>query len=127
MLINNAHIWVGFFDSKKRLNKYMKEAYGEDDDDSPISEFARDQGESFYDHDLVYAEYLRKATAQSLIEIWRFPKKSVVEVVAAIEKLGPLQLNVSFIADQGEFQSPRSAKGDDYELWYVGQFDGCNI
>jgi hypothetical protein len=127
MLINNAHIWIGLFDSKKRLEKYMDETYGEDDDETPISEFARDQKQWFYDHDLVYAEYIRKATMQSLIEIWRFPEQSVVEVLAAIEKLGPIKANASFIADKDEFKTPGSATGNGYELWYLGQFDGCNI
>lgn len=127
MLINNAHIWIGSFASKKRLEKYLEEIYDEDDEDLPISEFARDQGEQFYDHDLVYAEYFKKATAQRLIEVWNFPEHAAARVIAAIEKLGPMNANVSFIADQDEFKMPRSAKGDRYELWYVGQFDGCNI
>lgn len=127
MLINNAHIWIGLFDSKKRLEKYMDETYGEDDDETPISEFAHDQAEWFYDHDLVYAEYIKKATAQSLIEIWGFPEQSVVKVLAVIEKLGPIKANVSFVADKDEFKTPRSATGNGYELWYIGQFDGCNI
>jgi hypothetical protein len=127
MLINNAHIWIGLFDSKKRLEKYMEETYGEDEDESPISQFARDQWEWYYDHDLVYAEYIRKATVQTLIKVWGFSEQSVAEVMAAIEKLGPLKANVCFIADKDEFKAPRSATGNGYELWYIGQFDGCNI
>lgn len=46
---------------------------------------------------------------------------------AAIEKLGVTNANVSFIADKDEFSNPKSAKGDGYELWYVGQFDGCSM
>jgi hypothetical protein len=127
MLINNAHIWIGLFESKKRLEKYMEETYGEEEDESPISQFARDQMEWYYDHDLVYAEYIRKATVQSLIEIWNFPEQSVAEVIAAIEKLGLLNANVCLVADKDEFKAPRSATGNGYELWYIGQFNGCNI
>jgi hypothetical protein len=126
MLINDAHIWIGLFDSQKRLDKYMEEEYG-DDDDEPISEFARDQKASFYDHDLVYAELSKKKVPPAeLISVWEFPKKAVATVAAAIEKLGVPVANVSFIADKGEFKKGRSAKGKGYQLWYVGQFKGCS-
>ena len=126
MLINDAHIWIGLFDSQKRLDTYMEEEYG-DDEDEPISEFGRDQKASFYDHDLVYAEFSKKKVPPAeLIGVWEFPKKAVATVAAAIEKLGVPFANVSFIADKGEFKKGRSAKGKGYQLWYVGQFKGCS-
>jgi hypothetical protein len=127
MFINDAHIWIGLFDSQKRLDKYMEEEYGDGNDDEPISEFAKDQKASFYDHDLVYAEFSKKKVApQELITCWGFPKKAVEKVAAAIEKLGLPAANVSFIADKAEFKKGRSAKGKGYQLWYVGQFKGCS-
>ena len=126
MLINDAHIWIGLFDSQKRLDKYMEEDYGDDEED-PISEFGRDQKVSFYDHDLVFAEFSKKKRPPAeLMDGWEFPQKAVDKVVAAIEKLGVPTANVSFIADKGEFKKGRSAKGKGYELWYVGQFKGCS-
>lgn len=126
MLIQNAHIWVAQFTSAKALEKYMEEDFDADDDDTPISRFAADQGVGFYDHDLVYAEFLKKATPAALIECWGFPAKATAAVVKAVEALGLDGLNTSFIADQGEFEKPKSAKGKGYQLWYVGQFKGCN-
>jgi hypothetical protein len=46
--------------------------------------------------------------------------------VKAIEALGEDGLNAIFVADKGEFSKPKSAKGKGYQLWYVGQFKGCN-
>ncbi len=126
MLIKDAHIWVARFKSQKALDKYMDEAFDEEDDDAPISRFAADQGVGFYDHDLVYAEFQRNATPRALIECWGFPEKAAEKVVKAVEALGVDGLNTSFIADKGEFSKPKSATGTGYQLWYVGQFKGCS-
>ncbi len=127
MSIRDAHIWVAQFKSEKALEKYMDEMYDEDDEEAPISPFAADQGETFYDHDLVYAEFLKKATPRVLIECWGFPKKATEAVVKAVEKLGVDGLNTSIVADKAEFSDPKSAKGKGYQLWYVGQFKGCSL
>jgi hypothetical protein len=103
----------------------MDESYGDEDDESPISEFARDQEVSFYDHDLVYAEFEKGADLNKLVGGWGFPAKAVKQVLKAAAKMPISDANVCFVADEGEFISPRSAQGKDYELWYVGQFDGC--
>jgi WD40 repeat protein len=123
MLDKDVHIWVAQFESKKRLDAYMREHIGDPDEETPISEFGRDQKECFYDHDLVYAEHFRKATMQELIECWRLPEKTVAQIGAAIQKLGVAHANVSFIAEKTEFDKPRSAKGKGYQLWYIGLFD----
>ena len=47
MLINDAHIWVAQFKSKKALEAYMDEVFDEDDEDAPISRFAADQRVAF--------------------------------------------------------------------------------
>ena len=124
-LVNDAHIWLARFPSQKRLDQYMEEDYGKEGSTKPISQFARDQRASFYDHDLVYAQFEKDADLQKLVGCWGFPEKSVKQVVKAAGKLPLQEVNTCFVADRDEFLSPRSAKGKDYELWYVGQFDGC--
>ena len=44
--------WVGVFPSSEDLDSYLDETYS-DDDSEPISSFAADQGEAFYDHDFL--------------------------------------------------------------------------
>lgn len=126
MAIKDAHIWVARFESQKALDKYMEESIDEEDDDAPISRFAADQGVGFYDHDLVYAEFLKNATSRALIECWGFPDQATEAVVAAVEALGADGLNTSFVADGEEFSDAKSAIGTGYQLWYVGQFKGCS-
>lgn len=126
MAIKDAHIWVGQFASSKALDKYMEEDEDLDDEDDPISPFAADQKVAFYDHDLVFAQFKKKGTAKELVEGWGFPPKAVDSVVKAIEALKLEGLNAIFVADKGEFSKPKSVKGKGYQLWYVGQFKGCN-
>lgn len=127
MLINDAHIWVARFESEEALEQYMQEQYDEDDDDAPISQFAADQGESFYDHDLVYGQYHASPQVSDLIGGWGFPEEAVTKVAAAIAKQETAQANTCFVADKDEFSSPKSVKTQTYELWYIGQFDGCSM
>ena len=79
------HIWVARFKSKEALDEYMAEAIDEDDEDAPISRFAADQGVGFYDHDLVYAEFLKDATPRALIACWGFPDTATEAVVTAVQ------------------------------------------
>lgn len=127
MLINDAHIWVAYFHSEDALERYMEESYDEDNDNAPISQFAADQGESFYDHDLVYAQFHDAPSPSDLIQGWGFPDDAVATVVEAIIRLNAPNANTCFVADKEEFANPRSIKGDGYELWYVGQFKGCSM
>ncbi len=130
MLINDAHIWVARFASEDALEEYMEETYHEEIEDGPISQFATDQKQNWYDHDLVYAEFCGEVgdvEPRKLIDCWGFPPESVKQVLAAIEKLGVSEANVCFVANKGEFSKGISCKGETYELWYVGQFDGCSM
>jgi WD40 repeat protein len=59
-------MWVGDL-SAKEANAYLKETYGEQE--RPISRFAADLGEWFYDHDFVETAHERKATSiEKLVE-----------------------------------------------------------
>jgi hypothetical protein len=67
-------IWVGLFPSKERLERYFSETYSGDDDGTPISEFARDMGQWFYDHDFLEKGFHPEPTSdfRSLIECYSF-------------------------------------------------------
>ncbi|RYX82611.1 hypothetical protein EON83_18745 [bacterium] len=49
-------VWVGLFSSRERLEKYLEEIY-DDDDSTPLSEFAGDMDEFFYDHDFFESSF----------------------------------------------------------------------
>ena len=48
--MDTAHIWLGQFADESALDEYFVEQM-DDDDDTPINQFAADQGVPFYDHD----------------------------------------------------------------------------
>ena len=125
-LIKDAHIWLARFDSQKRLDEYLEEDLGDDDNMGPISQFASDQRAKFYDHDLVYAEFKKKTNVLELIGCWKFPDASVKQVLQHVQNKRIVDVNTCFVADKNEFKRPRSAKGNGYELAYLGQFEGCS-
>jgi hypothetical protein len=50
-----SHFWVGRL-PESLASTYLEEVYDEDDEDldhTPLSAFARDQGEKWYDHDFL--------------------------------------------------------------------------
>ena len=49
-------IWVGSFPSRAAFEGYLHETYG-DHDHAPLSKFAADMGQTFYDHDFLEAAY----------------------------------------------------------------------
>ena len=127
-LINHAHIWLAQFASKKRFQQYLKEVVTRlDEDKTPINELAADQRVVFYDHDLVYAEFMSKPTIEKLISCWGFSEAGVVDVLAKVQKKKKYAMsNACIVADKAEFSKPRSASGDGYEVWYIGSFEQCN-
>jgi hypothetical protein len=60
-------VFVGTFDSQEVLEQYLEETYDQDEEDAPISAFAKDQGEAFYDHDFVESRF--EDSAKSFIEL----------------------------------------------------------
>jgi WD40 repeat protein len=65
-------IWIGTIPKKAQFNAYLKETYGDEDDESPISAFCADMGDSFYDHDFVFGEWGAKSVSvEKLLSPWR--------------------------------------------------------
>ncbi len=132
-MIKDAHVWIARFASEDDLDEYMEETFADENDDSedveepPISRFAADQGEQFYDHDMVYAQFHAQPDARTLIEGWGFPDDAIEAVLNVIGRLNAKDANTCFVADKDEFTEPKSVQGDGYELWYIGQFDGLSM
>ncbi|MGK7925701.1 MAG: immunity 22 family protein [Spirulina sp.] len=61
-MMETSHIWLGNFPSADALEKYFAETYDEDDDGTPLNQFAADQGEHFYDSDWVEFSYSQTTT-----------------------------------------------------------------
>lgn len=118
-------VWVGQFPTEGAFEGYLRETYREDDDDSPITQFAADMGETFYDHDLTEAAYheVPSNDLATLIEDHSFASSYAREVMAAYQRSAPGAVNVVILVWGREIERPRSVEGVGYSLRYLGQFD----
>jgi hypothetical protein len=117
-------VWLGRFASEERLEAYFEETYGDDEDDErPISEFAREQDETFYDHDFVERSF-REATSsvRALLRGHSYASSFIAPVESRACELGLSDLNAVVLVWDRQVKSPRSVRGPDYELQCIGTF-----
>lgn len=121
-MANSVDIWVGKFKSKKDFSGYLAETYGEDDN-RPISQFAADLGETFYDHDFIESTFVKVPYDHAELFAGLSYSKSYFEAAKAkIEEFGIDDANVVILSFENGIASPRSATGDRYQLQYLGSF-----
>ena len=62
-----CHFWVGDV-PEETAGQYFVESWDDNDEDAPISAFARDQGVTYYDHDfLEYGSGNATSTSASVV------------------------------------------------------------
>lgn len=114
-------IWVGFI-QEERQGQYFEENYN-DDDDSPISAFANDQGEVWIDHDFMEVGFKSKPKdVKNLVQGHSWSDKyakALAERVAAKNING---FNTFVLLDVEQVKSPCSVHKEGIELHYLGQF-----
>ena len=119
-----SHFWLGRFPSMKRLAAYFAEVYGEDDeDDEPtaVSEFARDQGESWYDHDFLEYGYSETCTSvEELVTGYSYHEQWRAELAERARHAGLAVSNTVVFISEDQISQPRSVDGAGYELQYLG-------
>lgn len=93
-------IWVGTMPKKSQFNAYMKEMYGEDDDETPISPFCADMGDTFYDHDFVYGQWhgAKPLPVEKLLEGWAHLHTFLAGALKLAKKAGVAEGNTIMIA-----------------------------
>ncbi len=114
-------IWLGRFPSEKKLEKYMAERYS-DDDAKPISAFAADQGQVFYDHDFLEFGFRRASSARELLRGASFSTSYLGHVEAAWHSQDLSGVNTVILVWNSEIESPRSVHSREYDLTYLGTF-----
>lgn len=116
-----SHFWVGHFPDGRRAGKYFAETYDEDGDDTPVSPFARDQGETWYDHDFLEYGFSKSANSiEKLVSGYSYSEQWAAEVARRVADAGLTGVNMFVFIDKGEVAKPRSVKGDGYWLHYLG-------
>ncbi len=122
MTMEISHIWLAHFPSEERLDAYFAEHY----DDGPINTFAQEQGENFYDHDWLEMSFSKNTSLHDLIIKHSYSDHYLNKVLEDVGKMGDITANVFVMADVEEFAEPRSVKGRDYTVWYIGKYP-CDI
>jgi len=116
---DSVDIWLGQATDKKAFTAFFKETYS--DDDRPISAFAESQGERFYDHDFVEAQYNKKLkTLDDALMTISFSRSFADSLRAQVKDF---DYNVTVAAFSDDFSAPRSAEGNGLSLTYIGRFE----
>lgn len=120
-----AQIWIGIFEDNAPED-YFVEMYS-DDDDAPLNQFAKEQGETFYDHDWLEVSNVdmsESTDVRSFVSGHSYSDQYVDEVCERARSKGIDSINVFVMCvEEDEFSNPRSATGDGYRLEYLGEFD----
>jgi hypothetical protein len=119
----SVDIWVGRFASAADLDAYLDETRN-DDRDEPISFFAADQNQRFYDHDFVEAEF-HPTTSDfaKLIAGHSFAHSYLSPAATAFKSSGCRTANTVILAFDGTIDAPRSSERTWYSLTYLGRFE----
>jgi hypothetical protein len=117
-------IWIGTFASEAAFEGYLHETYG-DEDDTPMSKFAADMGQTFYDHDFLEAAYHDEPSTElgPLLADHSFARSYSPDAVAAFHRLAPGMINTVILIWGQEIKNPKSVRGTDYDLHHLGRFD----
>jgi Immunity protein 22 len=119
-------VWIGEFPSCERLNMYFHEILVPDDDDAPISEFAEDMCEPYYDHDFVECKFHEpRQTVDRLLRDHSYSNSYHAAVTKVANDLGVIHGNTTVLVWGCQILKPVSVVEDDYTLKYIGRFD-CN-
>lgn len=116
-------IWVGSFPTETALDAYLEETLSTDDT-VPVSRFAADQHQSFYDHDFIEAGFVPTTDdVSALIGPSSFADSYCDDAVSACKELGITSANSVILAFGQSIRTPMSVDGDSYNLRYIGRFD----
>jgi hypothetical protein len=119
-------IWLCCFPSAEKLDAYFEETYDEDDDVSPISQYAADINQPFYDVDFMLLGEFQSPPFTSIVEAlaehvssWPYLESQIAEKFQS-NPFGPFN-NVLFMFD-GEIKNPVSIAKPEATLHYLGRF-----
>ncbi len=121
----NLDIWLCRFPSAKAADAYFKERHS---GTRPISQFAADMGERFYDHDFMErGDFFDPPTHQvaAVIAEHSFSSSYLSEVVEAFRTNPSEPFNMVLLVWNREIERPVSVSGKELSLHYLGRFR-CN-
>ncbi|MFW2383273.1 MAG: immunity 22 family protein, partial [Acidimicrobiales bacterium] len=117
-------VWVGSFASAARFSSYVDERLNRGEG-TPLSEFAQDQGETWYDHDWIEVCFGDSGPVgpAALIRRLSFSDRYASSAIAEAERqrIGPV--NGAITINASAITNPTSVSGVGYDLHFLGSFD----
>ncbi len=119
-----SHFWLGCFPCEQRVVGYFAEVYDEDREHTPLSQFAHDQSETWYDHDFMEHGFnLHSRSIEELVNGHSYFKEWTAELVRRAAEIGLNDMNMIVFISQDQIDNPCSVEGDDYALHYLGTIE----
>ncbi len=122
-------VWVGHFPSEEAADNYFEETYTRTRwraRRQPISQFAVDMAELFYDHDFVEREFHPQGISDlsNALAGHSFSSSYVANVIDAAGRADlPEALNTVLLVWGREIEAPVSVRTPIISLVYIGRFD----
>src|SRR5262249_17465904 len=103
--------------------EYFVEDRNQEDENAPVSAFARDQGVAYYDHDFLEYGWGEANSMLELVRGYSYSDQWGPEFARRAAEAGPNDVNFFVCITDSEIEHPRSAKGDGYWLHYLGTIE----
>lgn len=117
-----SHFWVGHA-SQELAEDYFAETYSEDEEETPVSAFARDQGIMWYDHDFLEHGWGTAPTIQELVAGYSYSDQWAEELAQRVAGAELTDINFFVFISEEEIEHPQSVEGDGYWLRYMGMIE----
>jgi hypothetical protein len=118
--------WIGYFPDETVFSRYVGEDpdfYQQPDEGTmPLSPFAGEQGEHWYDHDMIEMGFkANAATVAELVEGYSYHEQYADELATRAKAAGLAKCNAFLFIRVGEIDEPRSVKSQKFVFRYVGE------
>ncbi len=118
----NCHFWAGNF-PEEFAETYFVETWDLEDEDAPVSAFARDQGVAYYDHDFLEYGWGKAASILDLVNGYYYSDQWCAEFTRRAVEVGLRDVNFFVFITDSEIEHPRSIQRDGYWLHYLGTIE----
>ena len=118
-------VWLCRFPSVEAVDAYFEETYDEENYDRPISQFAADMGERFYDHDYIERGDFHEPPVSDVarvVALHSFSSSYLSQVVEAFRLKPFAPFNTVLLVWNREIAHPVSIAKPGRTLHYLGRF-----
>lgn len=119
--------WIGVFPDEIAFIDYVGEDPDyyqrvDEDENAVLSRFIADQGQQWYDHDMIEMGFDGKAeTVGQLVDGYSYAEQYADQLTKLAAETGIPNVNAFLFIRAGEIENPKSMKTSSFDFRYVGQ------